>query len=221
MDEVAQTEGRTVLFVSHNMSAIQSLCQKTILLENGKIKKTGNTDEVVAFYLGHNPLTQEGTALSKRKDRKGKGNVKLVSFYVESNGKKVEVLETGGHYTFCFGYETVDGKPVKNLHIGSQISADDGTPLALNWGRMTNQDTNTAPPKGTIMCEIKQKFPLNPGLYHLSANLFSGDIVEDYIKNLGIFEVKSGDFYNTNKPIERGNLHFTLEQDWSIKENKI
>ncbi len=50
MDEVAQTEGRTILFVSHNMSAIQSLCKRTVLLENGRIKMIGNTKDVIDKY---------------------------------------------------------------------------------------------------------------------------------------------------------------------------
>ncbi len=219
MDDVTKAEGRTVLFVSHNMSAIQSLCDRAILLETGQVKMIGETDKVIASYLKNNPLTQEGSALSSRKDRKGKGNVKLVSFFVEENGERVSALHTGGNYTLCFGYETVDGQSTQNLHIGSQITADDGSALALNWGRTTKQDTNIAPAKGVIRCEIKQKFPFNPGLYHISANLFSGDAIEDYIKNLSVFEVKEGDFHNNGQLIERGGLHFTLEQNWTINEN--
>ncbi len=220
MDSVTKAEGRTVLFVSHNMSAIQSLCTKAILLENGKIKAMGKTDEVIATYLKNNPLTQEGSTLRERKDRRGKGEVKLVSFFVEdNNGERVSSLETGGHYTLCFGYETADEKPTQNLHIGSQITADDGTPLALNWGKNTKQEINKASAKGVIRCEIKQKFPFNPGLYHISANLFRDNEIEDYIKNLGVFEVKEGDFHNLGIKTEKDGRHITLEQDWSIKEN--
>jgi len=53
MDEVTKTAGRTILFVSHNMSAIQNLCKRCILLEGGKIKMIGETKEVVAEYT-HN-----------------------------------------------------------------------------------------------------------------------------------------------------------------------
>ncbi|MDP3043283.1 MAG: ABC transporter ATP-binding protein [bacterium] len=51
MDEVTKQAGRTILFVSHNMSAVQRLCPKTILLEKGKIKKFGKTEEVIEVYL--------------------------------------------------------------------------------------------------------------------------------------------------------------------------
>ncbi|MEI6843447.1 MAG: ABC transporter ATP-binding protein [bacterium] len=50
MEEVTKSEGRTILFVSHNMGAIKQLCQKTILLEHGKIKKIGETAEVIELY---------------------------------------------------------------------------------------------------------------------------------------------------------------------------
>lgn len=51
MEEVTMGLGRTILFVSHNMAAIQRLCQKTILLEKGKAKMFGETEDVVNFYL--------------------------------------------------------------------------------------------------------------------------------------------------------------------------
>ena len=54
MQEVSQGEGRTVLFVSHNMASVRNLCQIGVLLENGKIKTTGKIDNVVDEYLNAN-----------------------------------------------------------------------------------------------------------------------------------------------------------------------
>jgi len=51
MKDVSQGGGRTVLFVSHNMAAVKSLCKHGVLLENGMVKETGLVDEVVAHYL--------------------------------------------------------------------------------------------------------------------------------------------------------------------------
>lgn len=50
MGDVASQEGRTVLFVSHNMAAVRRLCRKSILLKNGCLSKTGDSDEVIKFY---------------------------------------------------------------------------------------------------------------------------------------------------------------------------
>ncbi|MGB8698274.1 MAG: ABC transporter ATP-binding protein, partial [Thermosynechococcaceae cyanobacterium] len=51
MREVSLKNGRTVLFVSHNMTALQSLCDQTILLESGKILRKGDTKEIITQYL--------------------------------------------------------------------------------------------------------------------------------------------------------------------------
>jgi len=51
MKDVSQGGGRTVLFVSHNMAAVKSLCKHGILLENGMVKETGDVDTVVGHYL--------------------------------------------------------------------------------------------------------------------------------------------------------------------------
>ncbi|OUR93411.1 ABC transporter [Flavobacteriales bacterium 34_180_T64] len=51
MQDISKGEGRTVLFVSHNMAAVKSLCTRAIVLEHGKIVFSGNTDEAVSYYL--------------------------------------------------------------------------------------------------------------------------------------------------------------------------
>ena len=53
MDEISKTQGRTILFVSHNMGVIQSLCKKTILLEKGELKMFDDTDKVIHYYLNN------------------------------------------------------------------------------------------------------------------------------------------------------------------------
>jgi lipopolysaccharide transport system ATP-binding protein len=51
MESISKDEGRTILFVSHNMPAMANLCPTSIYLEGGMVKNIGNTDEVVAQYL--------------------------------------------------------------------------------------------------------------------------------------------------------------------------
>jgi lipopolysaccharide transport system ATP-binding protein len=57
MQDVSRNDGRTVLFVSHNMLAVKSLCNKGILLENGFVDKTGEIENVVDSYLERNNKT--------------------------------------------------------------------------------------------------------------------------------------------------------------------
>jgi lipopolysaccharide transport system ATP-binding protein len=58
MQDVSKGEGRTVLFVSHNMSAIQALCHKVVVLENGSTVFNGTVNEGVDFYLNSNVFTE-------------------------------------------------------------------------------------------------------------------------------------------------------------------
>ena len=51
MKDVSKGEGRTVLFVSHNMGSISQLCSRALLLDNGKVEKDGNVQEVIDYYL--------------------------------------------------------------------------------------------------------------------------------------------------------------------------
>ena len=59
MEEVTRKSGRTILFVSHNMAAIRSLCRRTILIEKGMVKKIGGSQEVIDEYL------QSGSSLAE------------------------------------------------------------------------------------------------------------------------------------------------------------
>lgn len=54
MQDISKSEGRTVLFVSHNMAAVKSLCTKGIVLEHGKVAFKGNSEECVSYYLSSN-----------------------------------------------------------------------------------------------------------------------------------------------------------------------
>jgi len=218
MNEVTKTAGRTILFVSHNMEAVQKLCQRAILLENGEIKKIGDTKDILNTYLSSNPLAQQDTTIKTRRDRKGQGEVKITSFFVEDeNGKKVEDIISGGNYSFCVGYESSDKKPVSDLSMAIAFSNENGSPIALNWTKYTNQDFKHAPAKGIVCCKINEKFPLSEGMYNIAINLFGNGIQQDFIKNFGVFEVKWGDFYGTGSNLKHSPV--LLEQKWSIKES--
>ena len=54
MKDISKGEGRTVIFVSHNMMAIKNLCSSVIYMNNGNISMSGPTHEVINFYLSHN-----------------------------------------------------------------------------------------------------------------------------------------------------------------------
>ena len=75
MKDVSRS-GRTVLFVSHQMQAVSNLCDRAILLKNGKIHYSGTTDSAISRYLEEN-ITSSYQKAGLRKDRSGSGEAKL------------------------------------------------------------------------------------------------------------------------------------------------
>ena len=73
MEDVSKNEGRTVLFVSHNMGVVSKLCNKGILLNKGKIEIDGGIDQIIQNYVNFNNLTTEGFYYDKLKIN-GKAN---------------------------------------------------------------------------------------------------------------------------------------------------
>lgn len=69
MKDITQKDGRTILFVSHNINAIQQLCQKSILLERGKVAMFDTTEKVIDYYLneseGSNAVSEFNTSHGK------------------------------------------------------------------------------------------------------------------------------------------------------------
>ena len=73
MDNVAQ-EGKTILFVSHNIAAVSALYPNAILLENGFFKAYGDSNEIIKKYTLEN-TKQIAIAIAERTDRDGEGSV--------------------------------------------------------------------------------------------------------------------------------------------------
>ena len=96
MKDVAKG-GRTVMFVSHNMGAIRSLCETAICLDKGRIVKKGTADEVVADYIkSQSEFFDESSFITERNPEEVKGQ----SFYI----CRVEVLNAKGEHTTAFRY---------------------------------------------------------------------------------------------------------------------
>ena len=80
MQDVSRGEGRTVLFVSHNMGSIRQLCKKGVVLENGKIIKQDTADAAVDFYLNHSQMAKTNSLVYIDDSYRDKGHSKEIEF---------------------------------------------------------------------------------------------------------------------------------------------
>lgn len=95
MGELSKGQGRTVIFVSHNMAAVKSLCTKGIVLVKGKEVFKGCSEEAVSYYLNHESENNK-IELSKRLDRTGSGQFRFegINFF-NSKGQQISELING------------------------------------------------------------------------------------------------------------------------------
>ena len=95
MRDVSEKDGRTVLFVSHNMAAVKELCDNAILLKNGMIYSTGVTNNIVREYLLNPALITCATdLLSDTKIRRGNGEVRFTSIVINNGEPYLDSQET-------------------------------------------------------------------------------------------------------------------------------
>src|SRR5690554_4049126 len=123
MQDISKGEGRTVLFVSHNMAAVKSLCTRAIVLEHGRVVFEGGTDEAVDFYL-KSDKPKDTITLKDRKDRTGSGKARLVN--VEILNIKNEIVDSviSGEFLRLKLYFKIEEEISNNLIFAISIKDD-------------------------------------------------------------------------------------------------
>jgi lipopolysaccharide transport system ATP-binding protein len=114
MKDVSVNEGRTVLFVSHNMAAVKSLCTKSLYIENGNIIFHGTTEEGVSNYLS-TARNQNNEGLGNRRDREGNGKFKFTDIAIKNTkGDQTNTLFCNENISIqlCFLSEVEDIKKI-------------------------------------------------------------------------------------------------------------
>src|SRR5712691_6742981 len=209
MGDVAR-QGRTILFVSHNMGSVASLCQTGLVLDAGRIRFVGPVTEAVELYLGQFSGTHD-LPLGLRHDRTGTGEVKLIGFHLESEtGERLEAIRNGHTVRFVFDYATHAGRPARNVEFQIVVRAESGEPLFQFGTRFTGQKLSEVSPKGRIVCELK-RFPLVPGRYGLDTYLAVEGRESDYVLWLAPLGVVDGDYYGSEYVVFERESRFLVD----------
>lgn len=220
MDSVAK-EGRTILFVSHQMQAVSNLCNRATLLDRGVVVKEGDTDDVINSYLNEK-ATSKVIALKNRKDREGNGKLRLVETWVEDeNNIRVTNVIMGKLVKICARYEIPDHMAVNGLNAAFAVNSLQNIQISDLSNVSTGDDFfSPIPFNGIITCVIK-KLPLNVGTYTYNIMIREkNDDILDYIVEAGRFDVTEGDFFGTGK-IASSNRLIMMDHNWEISPDGI
>jgi lipopolysaccharide transport system ATP-binding protein len=198
MGDVAR-QGRTILFVSHNMAAVRNLCSRAMLLKNGRIEWSGAVEDVVRAYLMVDVDDMSYPMLEERQDRVGTGMIRAVSFEATArNGSRVEPARTGGPADFTIGYVVRQEKPIRKLYASIGVTNSLGVGIFACSTAMLNADFPGIAGQGKVVCQIDY-LPLIPGKYSVNIKLAedqgqSNYIILDEIIHAATFDVvESGD----------------------------
>ena len=126
-------EGRTVLFVSHNLSAITSLCQRVIWLQSGEIADNGNPHQVVSNYLSSSSQTQPSQEWPDPNVAPGNDITRACSMRLHSNGHNTDVIDIRQPIIFEMEFEVLKPGHVLVPCIG--LERDDGLVVFVSHDR--------------------------------------------------------------------------------------
>ena len=209
MNDVSKGEGRTILFVSHNMAAVKNLCTKGVVLEHGKVIFNNDAESAVNYYLT-NASQVKDTSIADRIDRLGSGEIKVIG--VDLINQKGEIVE-----------QVISGDWLKiRLNLNTNLGIIDYSKLFVGIALRDQEEKRVvsffSDEMGTDFTKFKDKdyidlviphFNLRGGIYDLSYQLSKGTTnIEDFIDALEKaidLDVLPGDVWKSGKLNRTGN----------------
>ncbi len=209
MHDVSEKEGRTVLFVSHNLQAIRNLCQKAIILNNGEMYDSGSAEECLKTY---NDLVREvkitvDTEVKDFTHRRGKGNVRMASLEVTgTEGEQRFVYKKGEKILFRISYNVY--KEMAGLTCTIALLSGISREAIVLIHHVITEDILMPGDTGGMLVEIEElnikagEYPLYFELRDSKYNEYSKDVIDDLTPPVVILDgdEESLESYNPGKP---------------------
>jgi len=184
-------EGRTILFVSHNLAAVESLCNRAVVLRGGTNGHVGTPREVIREYLEEMERDID-QPIAERRDRTGKGRIFIrdIRFEGARSGNVYEIGEDiRVRLTLVSRYdETV------NARLAVSIRTAAGSPLIV-CDSLQKGEIHEIPGGRDVSVTCRICAPsLNLGEYHVNVAVFHGNEAEDWLAHAARFSIASGSF---------------------------
>ena len=220
--ESAGREGRTVLFVSHNMGMIRELTMNGVWLHEGRLQFAGGAAETVNKYLSAAHIHNDSMAdLSDHRNRLGGMKKILMRVSLKNSGN-----EFSNNFTQSENIRLevdYDAAPagVKIAGLGFIVTSDEGVRVGSFNTYMAYKPPYELPQKGAVAFEIFNR-QLNPGTYYVTVSIGSHPIVlEDKVESAVSFTIHQSDIYGTGYLLEKSNGVSTIKADTRIIESSV
>lgn len=191
MREAATKEGRTVLYVSHNMNTIRRLCDRCIVLDKGKVIFEGDVEEAIHVYL--NDAKSETTVLTNLEDKtRPEDSVNKIKMHtVHFLDTDDCVYEQGDKIKFAINWSILE--PLKDIRFRMTVRFEDDTPVGITRSEIIKNDTVGKNITTTFMFDASL---IAEGRYFLSLTFYQNDevgnsVTLDHIARACSFEIIS------------------------------
>ncbi|MFA5197631.1 MAG: ABC transporter ATP-binding protein [Patescibacteria group bacterium] len=215
---------KSIIFVSHNLSAIRGLCDRVIWMKDGKIEKEGPPDNVVAAYvqfMEHKSEFIQDCKFVGQKTRWGTGEVRIEKIRVlNSNNEESDKFSFGEEMRVRFEFKS--NKKIESPVFWIGIITDSEIKIAGTYFNKERTGHYTIEGEGALECTLKN-LSLRPGLYHLVVGVYDeyGLIAFDRIGRAWSFTIKC-DYKDDHKKFRgygaEGIVDF--ENEWKLEKRK-
>lgn len=215
--------GRTVVFVSHNTSAVENLCPRTLWIDQGRIRRDGESQRVVREYLQHFAGTQRaGADLAQFEEREGTGEVRFTGIeFVGASGEAKPIIRSGDSLTIRLHYRAK--YRVSDPQFGISLRTASGTLVTVMSTAGTGFRIPDLPP-GDGHCEVMcDAMNLTAGRYTVSLwatgphHFNSAKSCWDVLENCSVLEVEPSDFYKSGVRVGREYGLVLLGCKWNLQ----
>jgi lipopolysaccharide transport system ATP-binding protein len=212
MKEVSNS-GRTLIFVSHNMAAVKSLCTKGIVLKQGSMQGEIQTAQsAVASYLSSMREQNKSFSFLDHPSRKGNGNALFTKIAFIQNGLETSMPETGESLVVRLYF--IVKQFINQCYFAISFNTLEGENKILLSSELINKSFHYVEGEHFVDCSVG-KNPLQNGEYSLNLFLKSNNDIVDWIQEAVVVEIAPGDFYVTGRIIENGNSSVLIQQTWN------
>lgn len=199
MQDVSKGEGRTVLFVSHNMTSINRLCNKGLLLNNGRIQYKDGVGKVIDHYIGNQSQRSE-KSLSDIMDRNGNGSLRFTNITISDvHNVERDTFEIGESLFIRVDFEqNEDFKCQKSSRI--DIGINDIMDVRVTWLSSKIYIDKLPIDKNYIIFKV-DCIMLTEGTYNFNLFCETNTGVADWVQNVFKLKVLFHDFFKTGRQI--------------------
>ena len=217
MNEVSKSDGKTILFVSHQLNTLQALCNKGIVLSKGEVSLNVSSSELAIKHYMLLANQTARTAIYDRLDREGEGKIKVTDIKFSNNTKQfIEELITGQQINIHISYQCITSFVGKKIIVAIAFYADDGVLYTVLNSENTGVVYDNVKGSGELVCSIN-KLPLMEGNYFINVSINENGITQDWVQEATTISVIAGDFYGTGKINPTSHKSILIDNTWLKK----